>query len=343
MDKLLRNKKAIILFIAPAFILFTAVLFYPVCRAIYFSFCNYKVNYPIEFTGFKNYVLLFTKDKTMRVALRNSMFFLIFSCVSQLVMGLLLAALLTNIKFGRNLFKNIYYLPCVLSSAALGLLWMFVFTPKLGINQMMASFGWIIQHETGIHAARLQMRRNGPRAFAAAEAVHAQCQHQITGGKIALVQQRFQRLKQRYQMGAADGHAHGQLMRAFSGGHALRRVQMRGEHQRPAAIPARHFQKHSALGKELLFHALKNGGIALPKHVKRRLCALGRVGGVKAQTAQHIPRAVIVDRGQKFTHSIRLHMWSKQRYCFIRRTVPLVLPRAEHRCGRKQNQMIHPN
>ena len=52
MDKLLRNKKAILLFIAPAFILFTAVLFYPVCRAVYFSFCDYKVNYPIKFVGF---------------------------------------------------------------------------------------------------------------------------------------------------------------------------------------------------------------------------------------------------------------------------------------------------
>lgn len=143
MDKLLRNKKAIILFIAPAFILFTAVLFYPICRAVYFSFCDYKVNYPIKFTGFKNYILLFTKDKTMRYALRNSIFFMIFSCVSQLVLGLVLAALLTNIKRGRNLFKNIYYLPCVLSSAALGLMWMFVFTPKLGINQIMASLGLI--------------------------------------------------------------------------------------------------------------------------------------------------------------------------------------------------------
>ena len=83
MDKLLRNKKAIILFIAPAFILFTAVLFYPICRAVYFSFCDYKVNYPIKFTGLKNYILLFTKDKTMRYALRNSIFFMIFSCVSQ--------------------------------------------------------------------------------------------------------------------------------------------------------------------------------------------------------------------------------------------------------------------
>ena len=77
----------------------------------------------------------------MRIALKNSMFFLVFSCVSQLICGLLLAALLTNIKKGKDLFKNIYYLPCVLSSAALGLLWMFVFTPRLGINEMLASLG----------------------------------------------------------------------------------------------------------------------------------------------------------------------------------------------------------
>lgn len=32
MDKLLRNKKAIILFIAPAFLLFTFVLFVPICQ-----------------------------------------------------------------------------------------------------------------------------------------------------------------------------------------------------------------------------------------------------------------------------------------------------------------------
>jgi len=143
MDKLLRNKKAIVFFLAPALILFTAALFVPICKAIYYSFCNYKTNYPIEFAGVKNYVLLFTKDKTMKIALRNSIFFMIFSIVTQFFFGILLADLLTNIKKGRNLFKNIYYLPCVLSSAALGLLWMFVFTPKLGINQVMASLGWI--------------------------------------------------------------------------------------------------------------------------------------------------------------------------------------------------------
>lgn len=149
MDKLLRKKRYIVLFLAPAFILFTAVLFVPICKAIYYSFCNYKANYPIQFAGVSNYVKLFTKDEIMRTALKNSLFFMIFSCVTQLFFGLVLAALLTNIKKGRNLFKNIYYLPCVLSSAALGLLWMFVFTPTLGINKIMESFGWIKSYEDG--------------------------------------------------------------------------------------------------------------------------------------------------------------------------------------------------
>ena len=140
MDKLLRNKKAIIIFLTPALLLFTVVLFVPICQSIYYSFFEYKGLTAPEFIGLENYKNL-VKDKSMVFALKNSLFFLIFSCVSQLVMGLFLAALLTNIKKGRNLFKNIIYLPCVLSSTALGLLWMFIFSPKLGINQALEKFG----------------------------------------------------------------------------------------------------------------------------------------------------------------------------------------------------------
>lgn len=152
MDKLLRDKKAIIIFVAPAFLLFTLVLFVPICQSIYYSFCDYNALTKAEFIGLENYRQLFTIDKIMLTALKNSLFFLVFSVVTQLIAGLVLAALLTNIKKGRNFFKNVYYLPCVLSSAALGLLWMFVFTPKLGINQILAEFGiegplWLMETE----------------------------------------------------------------------------------------------------------------------------------------------------------------------------------------------------
>lgn len=141
MDKILRDKKAILIFIAPAFIMFTVILFIPILQVAYYSLCDYNVLSKTKFIGLGNYIELLTGDETMQIALKNSIFFMLFSAISQQLIGLFLAALLTNIKRGRNFFKNIYYLPCVLSSAALGLLWAFLFNPKMGINQMLAFFG----------------------------------------------------------------------------------------------------------------------------------------------------------------------------------------------------------
>ena len=141
MDKLLKNKTAIVIFVAPALILFTVVLFIPIATSFYYALCEFdKATRTYNFIGFKNFTNL-AKDPVMRTALKNSLFFLLFSCISQLVMGLLLAALLTNINRGRNLFKNVIYLPCVLSSAALGLLWAFLFHAKVGINNLLLQFG----------------------------------------------------------------------------------------------------------------------------------------------------------------------------------------------------------
>ena len=140
MDKMFKDKKAILVFMLPAFLLFTLVLFIPIVQSVYYSFCDYKGFTAPVFTGLDNYKTLLS-DKTFGIALKNSMFFLVFSCVSQLIVGLFYAALLTNIKKGRNVFKNIIYLPCVLSSAALGLMWLFIFMPKLGINQILEQWG----------------------------------------------------------------------------------------------------------------------------------------------------------------------------------------------------------
>ena len=141
MDKILRNKKAIFIFIAPALIMFVLVLVIPMVQMVYYSLCDYAALTPPKFTGLANYKNLFFKDSTFKIALKNSIFFMIFSAITQQVIGLGLAVMLTNIKKGRNLFKNIYYLPSVLSSAALGLLWAFMFNPKIGINNLLAQFG----------------------------------------------------------------------------------------------------------------------------------------------------------------------------------------------------------
>ena len=141
MDKMFKNKVAIAVFIAPALLLFTAILLIPVGQSLYYSLCNWDALTQPVFVGFDNFKQLFTKDKTMMIALKNSIFFMIFSAISQQLVGLGLAALLFNLKKGKNFFKNVYYLPTLLSSAALGLLWAFIFNPNMGINQILAYFG----------------------------------------------------------------------------------------------------------------------------------------------------------------------------------------------------------
>ena len=138
MDKILRNKKAIFIFIAPALIMFVLVLVIPMVQMVYYSLCDYAALTPPKFTGLANYKNLFFKDSTFKIALKNSIFFMIFSAITQQVIGLGLAVMLTNIKKGRNLFKNIYYLPSVLSSPPKVQLSAKKNNPKIAIKNLQA-------------------------------------------------------------------------------------------------------------------------------------------------------------------------------------------------------------
>ena len=131
MDRMLRNRKAIVFFVAPAFVLFTVVLLIPILQMLYYSLCDYNALKEPVFIGLDNFKTLLFEDKTMRMALKNSLFFMIFSAVTQQIIGVLLAVMLTNIRRGKKLFRNVIYLPTVLSSAALGLLWAFILIRNL--------------------------------------------------------------------------------------------------------------------------------------------------------------------------------------------------------------------
>ena len=141
MERILKDKKAICLFIAPGAILFTLILFIPILYAVYISLCDWNALTPPKLIGIGNYVKLFTNDDIMVTSFKNSIFFTLFSVITQQTIGMFLAVILSNLVRGKNLFKNIYYLPAVLSSAALGLLFSFMLNPKMGLNHMLATVG----------------------------------------------------------------------------------------------------------------------------------------------------------------------------------------------------------
>ena len=54
MDKILRDKKAIFVFIAPALIMFLLVLIIPTIQMVYYSLCDYAALTPLNL-WIKNY------------------------------------------------------------------------------------------------------------------------------------------------------------------------------------------------------------------------------------------------------------------------------------------------
>lgn len=142
MERLLRDKKMIVAFVGPVLLLFVCVLLGPMIYGLSLSLFRWNGISAPEFIGLDNFIRMFTTDTTFPIALKNSLFFVVFSLITQQILGLTIAIVLTNnIKF-KNLFKNIYYLPVVLSSAAVGLLWMFIFNPKMGaLNNLLTMIG----------------------------------------------------------------------------------------------------------------------------------------------------------------------------------------------------------
>ena len=62
MDRMLRNRKAIVFFVAPAFVLFTVVLLIPILQMLYYSLCDYNALKEPVFIGLDNFKTLLFEE-----------------------------------------------------------------------------------------------------------------------------------------------------------------------------------------------------------------------------------------------------------------------------------------
>jgi raffinose/stachyose/melibiose transport system permease protein len=132
----------ILLFVGPALLLYVFVLFVPMVSSLVLSLFKWDALSPPSFIGLKNYVYMFTSDQVFPMSLRNGFIILFASLLGEQILGFLLAAGLMNSVRFRNAFRNIYFMPAVLSSAAVGLMWGFIYNPRIGlINTALSAVG----------------------------------------------------------------------------------------------------------------------------------------------------------------------------------------------------------
>lgn len=162
MKKLYSNKLNIILFLAPALILFIGILVAPIFMSGYYSFFDWNGMGAKTFLGFENYKELFTSDNIgFPKALRNTCILAVLSVFLQLPLALFIALLLGTGRKGERVFLSIYFLPVLISTVVIGQLWLKIYNPDYGIlNVALTKLGlekwthiWLGETETALRAA----------------------------------------------------------------------------------------------------------------------------------------------------------------------------------------------
>ncbi|MCU6708832.1 sugar ABC transporter permease [Paenibacillus sp. J5C_2022] len=133
------------LFIFPQLVLFLAFTLYPIVMSYVYSFFNWSGFGPLtDFVGFDNYWETI-HDPLFWNAFKNSFIFMFFLVIIQVPLALLVAITLNSDWMkGATIFRTIYFLPVVTTTAVIGIVMRFIFGAYNGlVNEVLIKIGII--------------------------------------------------------------------------------------------------------------------------------------------------------------------------------------------------------
>ncbi|SHH63148.1 carbohydrate ABC transporter permease [Clostridium grantii] len=128
----IKDKIGMILFLAPALLVFTAFFIYPVGFLIVTSFTKWDGMSAPEFIGFANYTKLFA-DKIFHASIINNLGWVFAGGFIQVPLAVLVAIILSKKPKGWKFLRTVYYFPNVVSVVAMSMMWMAIYNSEYGV------------------------------------------------------------------------------------------------------------------------------------------------------------------------------------------------------------------
>ena len=140
----LRKELPYLLFILPAFIVYTILTVIPLVQTLGLSFTNwdgYSMSH-LSFTGLKNFRLVFA-DRSMKTALLNTCFYSIVFPLVTTVFAIPLSLVLNSGMKTKNIQRAVFFFPSVPNAIILGYLWAYILSPTGNglLNKLLGLFG----------------------------------------------------------------------------------------------------------------------------------------------------------------------------------------------------------
>ncbi len=120
-------------FLAPALALYFVWIIAPTFYTIYLSLTNWDGVSAPKYIGFANYIRLFTHDPNFLESLGNNLRWLLVFITIPTTLGLGMAMIFNQEMKGGRFYKVSFYAPLVLSLPVIGLIWGWVYNPRLGL------------------------------------------------------------------------------------------------------------------------------------------------------------------------------------------------------------------
>lgn len=128
----LRSRRFIWMGLGPTLILYALFVFVPVIWSAYYGFFNWSGIGEAKFIGLDNYAEIL-RDPVFWRALKNNVIFVLASVFGQVPLALMLAVLLHKSNLLQRFLRSAVFLPMVLSTVVIGMIWQYIYHPQIGI------------------------------------------------------------------------------------------------------------------------------------------------------------------------------------------------------------------
>lgn len=138
--RLNKESTAGVIFTLPFIMGFLLFMVVPMAISLYYSFCDYNILSPPQFTGLKNYMEVL-KDETFFKAIGVTFYYALVSVPLRLIFALLVAMILLKSTKATGLYRAAYYLPSIIGgSVAVSILWKRMFAIDGVVNSLLSLF-----------------------------------------------------------------------------------------------------------------------------------------------------------------------------------------------------------
>ncbi|MEX1296661.1 MAG: sugar ABC transporter permease [Candidatus Limnocylindrales bacterium] len=137
--------RILLVFLAPAFLLYTVFLIWPLIQALFFSFFEFRGTVRGDFVGLDNFTTLLNRfplnEQLPRAFLHNFVFYVATMAIT-VALALLFAVLLQGKRRGRGFLRVVYVLPFMISPLVVGYIWSLILNPTFGpVNSVLKDLG----------------------------------------------------------------------------------------------------------------------------------------------------------------------------------------------------------